>query len=79
MIDKTVFLSGCSNLYSYSKEYHQDFPGGSVVNNLPANAGDMGLAPGRGTKIPQAVEQLSQCAITRESPQAAMKTYHSQK
>ena len=23
-----------------------DFPGGSVVKNLPANAGDMGLIPG---------------------------------
>ena len=25
------------------------FPGGSVVKNLPANAGDMGLIPGYGT------------------------------
>ena len=24
----------------------KDFPGGSVVKNLPANAGDMGLIPG---------------------------------
>ena len=24
------------------------FPGGSVVKNLPANAGDMGLSPGLG-------------------------------
>ena len=24
------------------------FPGGSVVKNLPANAGDMGLIPGSG-------------------------------
>ena len=24
------------------------FPGGSVVKNLPANAGDMGLTPGLG-------------------------------
>ena len=24
------------------------FPGGSVVKNLPANAGDMGLIPGQG-------------------------------
>ena len=62
-----------------SKEYHQDFPGGPVVNNLPANAGDMGLAPRQETKIPQAVEQLSQCTITKESLQAPMKTYHSQK
>ena len=25
-----------------------DFPGGSVINNLPANAGDMGSIPGLG-------------------------------
>ena len=25
-----------------------DFPGGTVVKNLPANAGDMGLSPGPG-------------------------------
>ena len=26
----------------------RDFPGGAVVKNLPANAGDMGLIPGPG-------------------------------
>ena len=26
----------------------QDFPGGPVAKNLPANAGDMGLIPGPG-------------------------------
>ena len=26
----------------------EDFPGGSVVKNPPANAGDMGLSPGPG-------------------------------
>ena len=26
----------------------RDFPGDSVVKKLPANAGDMGLAPGSG-------------------------------
>ena len=25
------------------------FPGGSVINNLPANAGDMGMIPGWGS------------------------------
>ena len=25
-----------------------DLPGGAVVKNPPANAGDMGLSPGRG-------------------------------
>ena len=32
-----------------------DFPGGPVVKNLPSDAGDMGLVPGRATKIPHAV------------------------
>ena len=39
------------------------FPGGAVVKNLPAKAGDMGLSPG---KIPHAAEQLSPCATTTE-------------
>ena len=26
----------------------RDFPGGTVVKNLPANVGDMGLSPGPG-------------------------------
>ena len=35
------------------------FPGGPVVTNPPANAGDAGSIPGQGTKIPHAKEQLS--------------------
>ena len=32
----------------------QGFPGGAVVKNLPANAGDMGLSPGpRRSHMPQ--------------------------
>ena len=53
------------------KEDARDFPGGPVVKNLPSNAGDAGLIPGQGTKIPQAVEQLI-LYTTR-------KTQHSQK
>ena len=34
-------------------------PGGPVVKNPPCNAGDTGLIPGWGTKIPYATEQLS--------------------
>ena len=30
------------------KKLSWDFPGGAVVKNLPANAGDMGLSPGPG-------------------------------
>ena len=28
--------------------WHRGFPGGAVVKNLPANAGDMGSSPGLG-------------------------------
>ena len=33
------------NIYSL---YHRDFPGGTVVKNPPANAGDTGSSPGPG-------------------------------
>ena len=36
------------SLKSSSKDFRLDFPGGSVVKNPPANAGDMGLIPGLG-------------------------------
>ena len=29
-----------------------DFPGGPVVKNPPCSAGEVGLIPGQGTKIP---------------------------
>ena len=35
------------------------FPGGAVVKNLPANAGDTGLCPGLGrSHMPVSMEQL---------------------
>ena len=40
-------------------------PGGPVVKNLACSAGDAGLIPGWGTKIPHAVEQLKLCATAR--------------
>ena len=43
----------------------RDFPGGPEVKNPPCNAGDMGLIPGEGTKMPQARKQLSLRATTR--------------
>ena len=30
------------------KQYNRDFPGGTVVENLPASAGDTGSSPGPG-------------------------------
>ena len=65
----------------------RDFPGGPVVKNPPCNAGDTGLSPGRGTKVPHAAEQQSlrpqlesPCAKTKapvrhnKSPHVAIKT-----
>ena len=43
-----------------------DFPGGPVVKNLLSKAGEVGLIPGWGTKIPHAIEQLSPRATIRE-------------
>ena len=45
--------------------HFQGFPGGTVVKNLPANAGDMGSIPWS-RKIPHAMEQLSPCTTTTE-------------
>lgn len=41
-----------------------DFPDGSVIKNLPCNAGHTGSIPGRPTEIPRAAEQQSMCAAT---------------
>ena len=49
-----------------SKDVYRDFPGGLVVKNPPSNAGDVGSIPGRGTKIPHAVGQLSPRATNTE-------------
>ena len=43
-----------------------DFPGGPVVENLPCNAGDMGLIPGWATKIQHTVGQLGLSITTAE-------------
>ena len=67
-----------------------DCPGGPEVEYLPCNAGDKGLIPGWGTKIPHATERQCPCtAITepahsgaltskQESPSMAGKTGCSQ-
>jgi len=50
----------------------KDFPSGSVVKNLPANAGDTGSIPGLGRSLEDAKEQLRPCTTTTEtaSPRA---------
>ena len=52
-------FSGLLLLIGLKEKNCQDFPGGPVVKNLPCNAGDGGLIPGRGSKIPHAAKQLS--------------------
>ena len=52
------------NLKVSNKNKVGGFPGGTVVKNLPANAGDMGLT--WFGKIPCATEQLSPSATTTE-------------
>ena len=42
-----------------SRNSCRDFRGGPVVKNPPSDAGDVGLIPGQGTKIPHAMRQLS--------------------
>ena len=51
-----------------SKLEGRDFPRGPVVKKLPSHAGDMGLIPGWGTKIPDAAKQLNPHATTGEKP-----------
>ena len=55
-----VWVKWRLNIFQNSSNYmfkicaFQGFPGGTVVKNLPANAGDMGLSPGRGrSHVPQ--------------------------
>ena len=58
------------------KKLPRDFPGSSVLKNLPSNAGDTDSTPGPGTKITQDLGQLnlhdsnteSLCSGAPESP-----------
>ena len=47
--------------------HHRDFPGGPVVKNVPSNAGDAGLTPGQGSKIPHAERPRGLSATTERS------------
>ena len=54
--------------YYLASERHEDFCGGPMVKNPPANAGDTYLLPGPG-RFPHTTEQLSLCT-TLLSPHA---------
>ena len=51
---KTVTLWGISLTKAEVKKDKPGFPGGAVIENLPANAGDTGSCPGLGrSHMPQ--------------------------
>ena len=54
----------------------RDFPGGTLVKNLPSNAGDVGSIPRWGTKIPPATGQLNPCATATESARSGAHAPH---
>ena len=62
-----MYIGSGSFIYFTIKTEIGDFPGGSVVENLPCNAGDADLIPGGETKIPHDWEKLSFRTTTRES------------
>ena len=79
-----------SNVNNLLKTVVKGFPGGAVVENLPANAGDMGSSPGLGgSHMPRSnwacepqllsLRVWSLCSATREAaivrgPRNAMKS-----
>ena len=52
--DDALCLLRKGTLYTNLKLIYWDFPGSPVVKTDASHAGDMGLIPGQGTKIPQA-------------------------
>ena len=72
-----MYLHKCTEMFVKSI-YHRGFPGGTVVENLPANAGDTGSSPGLGrshtprsnwAREPQllSLRVWSLCSTTREA------------
>ena len=45
---KSLEQQPLKKLHKKYNQKHRDFPGGAVVKNLPANAGDTGLSPAPG-------------------------------
>ena len=48
MSGEAYLRRSCNILADLSINISMGFPGGAVVENLPANAGDTGLSPGLG-------------------------------
>ncbi|XP_054944167.1 tetratricopeptide repeat protein 23 isoform X2 [Physeter macrocephalus] len=62
-------VTGQKEIFFSTLTCQWDFPGGPVVKNPLSSAGDAGLIPGQGTKIPRAVGQQSLHTITTELAQ----------
>ena len=56
------------------RESGEDFPGCSMIKNLPFNERDAGSTPGLGTKIPHAMGQLSPHTATTEPTHLSQRT-----
>ena len=70
----TQELQESSSLHSKARGRH--FPGGAVLKNLPCNAEDKSLIPGRGTKIPHAVGQLIDPTTTVKVISALLNSFY---
>ena len=66
MVTTTIFID----------KGNRDLPCGSVVKNLPCNAGNSGLIPVRGTKIPE--HALGLLATTTEPGHHNLKAHELQ-
>ena len=59
-------VTGCCEVDRLSEDVSRGPPGGPAAESPPSSAGDVGLIPGRRTKTPHAVGQLSLCLATTE-------------
>ena len=67
-VKKKLYFSYTLRMWKVTtKGRYQDFPGGPVVKTLSSNAGDEGLTPGLGTKIPHASWPKNQKINNRSS------------
>ena len=57
----------CKAIILQLKTNYRGLPAGPMVKNLASSAGDEGLIPGLGTKVPHAVVQLSPYPTTTDS------------
>ena len=90
MLGHKTNLNNCKRIEIIKSMFSWGFPGGAVVESLPANAGDMGSSPGLGrshmlrsgwTHEPQllSLRVWSLCSAAREAtimrgPRTAMKS-----